>query len=157
MVEPSSRGRSTLSKLGLKILALLLGAMSWYLIQDAIRIESAQRKATLAPMLRKGGTTSSVMHLQDQPILVLSRPGAWEWFLEPQVAASVWIEGTDAELERLEIGTVRLFVDGSVITHPGEQAMLPIRVYLPADLRLKVETDPVLVRVAVKPAVKGGP
>lgn len=156
MVETPNRGRYVLSKLGLKLLALLLGAMSWYLIQDAIRIESAQRKATLDSKPHKNLATS-VLHLQNQPILVLSRPGVWEWFLDPPVAASVWIEGKDAELERVEVGSVRLFVDGSVITHPGEYAMLPVRVYLPAELRLKVETDPVLVRVAVKPAVKGGP
>jgi hypothetical protein len=156
MLDTQKRRRHILSKLGLKLLALLLGAMSWYLIQDAIRIESAQRKATLAPRPQKGATTS-VLHLQNQPILALSRPGVWEWFLDPPVAASVWIEGTDEELSHLEIGTVRLFVDGSVITHPGEYAMLPVRVYLPADMRLKVETDPVLVRVAVKPALKGGP
>jgi hypothetical protein len=156
MVDTPSRGRHTLSKLGLKILALLLGAMSWYLIQDASRIESAQRKATLETKPRKGAALS-VLHLQNLPILVLSRPGVWEWFLDPPVAASVWIEGTVAELDRVEIGAVRLFVDGSVITHPGEFAMLPVRVYLPAELRVKVETDPVLVRVAVKPALKGGP
>jgi hypothetical protein len=156
MSDTPNSGRRVLGKLGLKLLALLLGAMSWYLIQDAIRIESAQRKATLEPKPQKGATTS-VLHLQNQPVLVLSRPGVWEWFLDPPVAASVWIEGTDVELKQLEIGTVRLFVDGSVITHPGEYAMLPVRVYLPADLRLKVETDPVLVRVAVKPALKGGP
>ncbi len=156
MDEAPNRGRHVMSKLGLKFLALLLGAMAWYLIQDAIRIESAQRKATREPKAQKGVATS-VLHLQNQPILVLSRPGVWEWFLDPPMAASVWIEGPASELDRVEVAAVRLFVDGSVITHPGEYAMLPVRVHLPADLRLKVETDPVLVRVAVKPALKGGP
>lgn len=155
MDETKSGARFFLSKLGLKFLALLLGIMSWYLIQDAIRVESAQRKATLEARPHKA-TAAAVLHLERLPITALSRPGAWDWQIEPAVA-SVWLEGPAAELARLEKSSVRLFVDGTLITPAGECVMLPVKVHLPAEVRLKTESDPVLVRVAVRPALKGGP
>jgi hypothetical protein len=87
---------------------------------------------------------------------VLTRPGASDWSLDTPMAKSIWIEGAAEALNRIEISTVRAFVDGSVIQQAGEYAM-PVRVYLPLDLQLKAATDPALVRVAVKPALKGGP
>lgn len=149
------RGLRIFRRFGLKLLALLLGAMSWYLIQDAIRLESAQRKATFEPPASRV-STNSVLHLENVPITVLTRPGPWDWGLDTRLVKSVWIEGTAEALNRIEISTVRAFVDGSVIQQPGEYAM-PVRVYLPLDSQVKAATDPALVRVSVKPALKGGP
>ena len=156
MVETPSRSRVILGKLGLKLLALLLGIMAWYLIQDAIRIESAQRHQVAFESMPAKPAVSAVILLPPLPIMVLSRPGVWEWHVDPP-AAAVWLEGPSTELDRLEKSAVRLFVDGTVISQPGEYAMLPVKVHLPPDVRLKAETDPVLVRVALKPALKGGP
>jgi hypothetical protein len=155
MTTPSGPRRFLFPKLGLKLLAVLLGVMAWYLIQDAIRLEAAQRKASFEPR-HPAAATNSAVRLERLPVTVLSRPGVWDWRLDPPVVASVWIEGSDADLNRLELTTVRVFVDGSVITQPGEYAM-PVRVYLSGDVKLKTATDPALVRVTFKPAVKGGP
>lgn len=155
MAETTQRNRTILSKLGLKILAFLLGIMSWYLIQDAIRIENSQRKA---PFVSRPATasTNSVVRLVNLPVTVLSKPGLWEWRLDPQVVSSVWLEGDESDLHRVDVSTVRVFVDGSVIAQPGDYAM-PVRVYLPSDLGVKAVTDPALVRLTIKPALKGSP
>lgn len=138
-------------KLGLKLLALLLGIMSWYLIQDAIRLEGAAvRRTARAPVV-----TNSVMRLENVPVSVLVRPGAWDWRLEPP-AVSVLLEGADDDLNRLDLTTVRAFVDGSAVSREGEYAM-HVRVYAPGEARLKSAADPALVRVSFRPVVKGAP
>jgi hypothetical protein len=151
MPEPAGK-RFVFPKLGLKILAVFLGVMAWYLIQDAIRLEG---KATIAPQPREA-STNSVVHLEALPVTVLARPGTWNWRVDPPVVASVWLEGSREDLNRVELTTVRAFVDGSVIQQPGEYVM-PVRVFLPGDVRLKTATDPALIRVSFKPAEKGGP
>jgi hypothetical protein len=128
--------------------------MAWYLIQDAIRLETAQRQASLEPR-RSAAATNSVVRLEQLPITVLCRPGIWEWRLDTPLASSVLLEGSEADLDRVDLTTLRVFVDGSVMAQPGEYAM-PVRVYLPGDLRIRTATDPALVRVMFKPAVKGG-
>lgn len=155
MVETNQQNRTVLSKLGLKVLALLLGIMSWYLIQDAIRIEDSQRKTPFVPRPTTA-STNSVVRLENLPVTVLSKPGLWEWRLDPPVVSSVWLEGVDSDLHRVNVSAIRVFVDGSVIAQPGDYAM-PVRVYLPSDLGVRAVTDPALVRLTIKPALKGSP
>ena len=153
--EPLNNDSFLFGKLGLKLLALLLGIMAWYLIQDAIRIESVGRESTREA---KPGKVSpvSVLRLDRLPVTVLTPPGAWEWQVSP-AHATVWLEGPANELDRIEKSALRLFVDGVVIAHAGESVMLPVKTHLPAEARVKVQAEPMLVEVSVKPAVKGGP
>ncbi len=155
MTSPPVPRRFLFPKLGLKLLAVLLGVMTWYLIQDAIRIETAQRKATIEPR-RPVAATNSVKRLERLPIVVLGRPGAWEWRVEPAVVATVWLEGSAADFDRVDLTSVRVFVDGTVIMQAGDISM-PVRVFLPGDVRLKTVTDPERVRVSFKPVAKGVP
>ncbi len=153
--ESGKLGSLLMSKPGLKFLALLLGVMAWYLIQDAIRIESVQLQASLDSKPVKASPVS-VLRLDRLPVSVLAPPGAWECQVSPAFA-SVWLEGATAELDRIEKSGLRLFVDGVVIAHAGESVMLPVKAHLPAEVRVKAQVEPMLVEVSVKPSLKGGP
>jgi len=144
-----------IGKLGMKFLALLLGMMAWYLIQDAIRIESVRRQSTLEPKPGKP-VSMSVLRLDRLPVTVLGPTGAWEWKVSPAFA-TVWMEGTEAALERIEKSAVRLFVDGVVMAQDGETALLPVKAHLPAEVRVKVQMEPMRVEVSVKAVGKGEP
>ncbi len=148
------REPGSVNTISLKLLALLLGIMAWYLIQDAIRVDTVRRQAAAEPRLDPPAGLAT-RRLDRLPIHVLAPPGARDWRVAP-ATASVWLEGHPADVARVDRSGVRLFVDGALLTDSaGESVMLPVRTHVTPDARVKAQAEPMLVEVSVRPPEKG--
>jgi len=171
------REPGSVNTISLKLLALLLGIMAWYLIQDAIRVDTVRRQAAAEPRLDPPAGLAT-RRLDRLPIHVLAPPGARDWRVAPATAsvwleghpadvarvdrsgvrptASVWLEGHPADVARVDRSGVRLFVDGALLTDSaGESVMLPVRTHVTPDARVKAQAEPMLVEVSVRHPEKG--
>jgi len=148
------REPGSVNTISLKLLALLLGIMAWYLIQDAIRVDTVRRQAAAEPRLDPPAGLAT-RRLDRLPIHVLAPPGARDWRVAP-ATASVWLEGHPADVARVDRSGVRLFVDGALLTDSaGESVMLPVRTHVTPDARVKAQAEPMLVEVSVRHPEKG--
>jgi len=148
------REPGSVNTISLKLLALLLGIMAWYLIQDAIRVDTVRRQAAAEPRPDPPAGLAT-RRLDRLPIHVLAPPGARDWRVAP-ATASVWLEGHPADVARVDRSGVRLFVDGALLTDSaGESVMLPVRTHVTPDARVKAQAEPMLVEVSVRHPEKG--